>query len=220
MNIEITKVIPLEELIGKVRGVPLLSPDENGNRIFPYENANIELRNVSPHEVNPTTFYLLKENLKFQRELRDYLIMGYGTDSLKLNHGLELANVEKGEEWTLIPPIIEVTPRTVRYIPIDGELEYQETARIQIPIINDGAHRCWISLVDNTNFNSIYISGASERFPFYAHPNEWDRIKIVDKTPSTKREKKFYSREKCYFLYRDFGVLGCGAPRHLGKKDG
>lgn len=220
MKIEVVNVIPLEELIEKVRMVPLLKPDESGNKIFPYENANIELRNVSPHEINPTTFYLLRENLEFQDELRNYLIDKYKNDSLKLNHGLELVNKDKKEEWTLIPPIIEVTPRTVRYIPSDGELEYEETAEIKIPIINDGAHRCWISRINNMNFNGIYISGASERLPFYAHPNGWGMVRIVDKTPSTKKEKKFYSREDCYSLYRDFGVLGCGAPRHLGKKDG
>jgi len=67
-------------------------------------------------------------------------------------------------------------------------------------------------------FNGIYIVGALESHPFYAHPNEWERIKIVEEVPKDKKDKKFYSRPDCYALYRNFGVLGCGAPEAQASK--
>ena len=54
-------------------------------------------------------------------------------------------------------------------------------------------------------------------FFFYAHPNEWNKVKIFDDTPKTKRGKKLYSREDNYALYRNFGILGCGEPRGVSK---
>ena len=216
MNIKIVNRISFADLVERIRKVPLVKKSEDGSEIFVYDKARISLRELDPDEVNPTTFYLLKENLKFQEDLRKHLQETEGIDTLLLDIGLEIVN-EVNEVWTLMPPIIEVTPRMVRYQPLEGELSYEETVKVQIPIINDGAHRVATARKLGMTFKGIFISGADERYPFYAHPNEWERVKLVDSVPKTKGEKKLYSREDCYGLYRNFGVLGCGKPRMLGK---
>ena len=217
MKIEVIRRIDFSELERKVREVPLRGKDFDGKEIRVYEHAHISLRTMHPDEVNPTTFYLLRSNLEFQRALREHLMSTQGIDTLNLEGALEILN-EKGELWTLTPPIIEVTPRLVRYQPKEGEIYYRDVVKVQIPIINDGAHRIALARELGILFRALFISGADENFPFYAHPNEWSRTKVVDFVPSDKRDKKFYSREDCYALYRDFGVLGCGAPRILGSK--
>jgi hypothetical protein len=216
MKIEPIKKIPFSELEKKIKTVPLMQKDENDKDIFVYEKANISFRELSPFEVNPTTFYLIEKNLKFQHELRKHLMQNFGIDSLHLDAAYELKN-EKGEIWTLTPPIIEVTSRKVMYVPNESEIKYKNKVTIQIPIINDGAHRVYSAIQQNQTFNGVFISQPNNEFPFYAHPNSWNDVKIVQDVPATKEEKKFYSRENCYALYRDFGKLGCGAPRGTKK---
>ncbi|MBW2997435.1 hypothetical protein KY349_03810 [Candidatus Woesearchaeota archaeon] len=215
MEIKIIKRIEPSELVEKIRNVPLIQKAQDGSEIKVYEKARISIRELHPSEVNPTTFYLLRPQLKLQKDLRECLMKKHGIDLLHLEGALEIVN-EQGELWTLTPPIVEVTPRDVKYCAREGEIEYNDTARIQIPIINDGAHRVFTAIQAGETFHGVYITGADERFPFYAHPNEWSRIKIFDAMPTTKQEKKFYSRDDCYALYRNFDVLGCGKPRTLG----
>ncbi|MFP4567623.1 MAG: hypothetical protein ACLFN8_01635 [Candidatus Woesearchaeota archaeon] len=216
MRLEPINKIPFSELEQKIRKVPLMQKDENDKDIFVYENANISFRELSPFEVNPTTFYLIEKNLKFQHELREHLMKNFGIDSLHLDAAYELKN-ENDEIWTITPPIIEITPRTVKYITHKSEIKYDDEVRIQIPIINDGAHRVYTALEQNETFTGVFISNPNKHFPFYAHPNSWTDVNVVQDTPATKEEKKFYSKENCYALYRNFGILGCGAPRGTGK---
>ncbi len=214
MKIEIVRRIPFSELAKKIRHVPLVQKDSEGSERYVYKNARVSVKTFHPDEVNPTTFYLLKKGLEFQTELHETMIRDYGIDTLNLDAGYEIRN-EKGEIWGLIPPIVEITPRRVRYVAGKEEISYKEAVTIQIPIINDGAHRVWMAREKNNLFKALCISGADPEFPFYAHPNEWSRVKLVDEVPKDKREKKFYSRENSYGLYRDFGILGCGAPRSI-----
>lgn len=224
MQVEILNRIPMEELLAKVRQVPLLNPAEDGSQIFPYRNAHIELRRMNIMEVNPTTFYLIRKNFDFQKALRDAMKSQHGIDTLFLNEGLEIRVDGKDEAWTIMPPVVEVGTRSVRFHPQDGEIAYDgpdHVFKIQVNLLNDGAHRVSLAVCPEASgfFNAIYIVGADPNHPFYAHPNEWSRVRAVDSTPSTLEEKKLYSRPKddCYVLYRDFGVLGCGKPRGLGS---
>ncbi|MCC7574731.1 hypothetical protein KO361_04015 [Candidatus Woesearchaeota archaeon] len=216
MKIEPINKIEFSELEQKIRTVPLMQKNALNEEILVYQNSDITFRELSPFEVNPTTFYLIEKNLKFQKELRKHLLTNFGIDSLHLDAAYELKN-EKGEIWTLTPPIIEVTPRTVMYVPNESEIKYNNKVKIQIPIINDGAHRVALAIQQNQTFTGVFISKTNEEFPFYAHPNAWADVKVVQDVPATKEEKKFYSRENCYALYRDFGKLGCGAPRGTKK---
>ncbi|MBX4212440.1 hypothetical protein KW787_03240 [Candidatus Pacearchaeota archaeon] len=217
MNIELIRKIPFEELERMVRKVPLKQKNPDGSSIFVYENAHISLKKLISDQVNPPTFYLLQKNLDFQHQLHDYMKDKHNIDTLNLEGALEIRNNDTNQEWTLTPPIIEVVPKTVKYVPREGELIYDAEVKVQIPLINDGAHRVALARNLGESFTGLYISGAPEKFPYYAHPNSWDRVKIVEEVPKTKEEKKLYTRENCYALYRDFGVIGCGEPRNLGK---
>ncbi len=216
MTIKLVRKIPWSELEANVRSVPLNKPAADGSPILVYRDARISLRELDSQEVNPTSFYLLRSGLAMQEKLQRELAQEYGIDSLHLDGAVEIEN-EKGEIWTLTPPIIEVTPRNVQYQAKEGEISYSDVVPIQIAIINDGLHRVATARKQGRTFNGIFISGADPNFPFYAHPNGWDRITEMDAVPKTKPEKKFYSREDCYALYRNFGVLGCGAPRGTSK---
>ena len=216
MKVKVIGKINFEDLVERVRKVPLMKSDKEGNPIHVYKKADISLRTLHPEEVNPTTFYLLKKSLDFQRELRKQLMSEYGVDTLNLDCALELKN-EKGEIWTLTPPIIEVISRKVIYHPSDGEIKHTGAYSIKIPVINDGAHRIYLAREEGISFKGLFISNVAESHPFYAHPNEWNKVKIFDDTPKTKREKKLYSREDNYALYRNFGILGCGEPRGVSK---
>ena len=220
MSIEILKRFSADELIAKVRGVPLKKNEgDESPPIFVYQHAQIGLRQLHPQEVNPTSFYLLRKNLMFQRELRAALMLDHEIDTLALSEGLEIRVTQEdgsSQIWGLIPPVIEVTPRFVRYRPLPGEIEHNGVQRIEIPIINDGLHRVALAREERVPFTGLVVSGADHRYPFYAHPNGWEQVKVVDDVPATKDEKKLYTRENCTALYRDFGVLGCGAPRGLG----
>lgn len=208
--------IVFKDLEDRIRKVPLLNArNSNGSSIFVYENADIELRNVSPDELNPTTFYLLRKNLEFQRNLRMYMLSEYGIDTLKLDCALELENFDSGEEWTLMPPVVEVSEESVMLNP-ENDLKYDLIIKVKIPLINDGAHRIYLSRELGERINVIHINDILKEHPLYAYPNPWDMVNIVDTVPKIPGEKKFYRVSNPYNLYRDFGVLGCGAPRKLG----
>ncbi len=217
MKVEVIKKILLDELVAQVRRVPLMQRAGDGSEIRVYQNASIFLRRTDPREVNPTSFYLVRGNLQFQRNLRATL-MEQGIDTLQLEGALEIRVDDADQVWALMPPVVEVTSRKVRYIPAAGEIDYEKTQQVQIPVINDGVHRVWIAREADEFFNGLWVARADPAFPFYAHPNSWDDMREVDAVPSSRAAKKLYSKEDCYALYRDFGVLGCGAPRPLGPK--
>ncbi len=211
------RVIDFSELEEKIRGIPLMQKDTDGSEIFPYKNAHINLQLFHADEVNPPTFYLLEKNLQTQKLLHAALLnLGYNflhlTDKAA---ALEIFNKDSNEFWTLIPPIIELTSRTVRYVPQSNEINYEHMpTKIMIQLICDGAHRVAFSQGHGELFTGIKISGADPLYPYYAHPNGWDMVKIVKDVPATKEEKKYYRLENCYALYRNFDIIGCGKPRY------
>ena len=211
MDIKLKKEIDLDELKALVRTVPLMGLDKDGNKIFPYKNAKIELRTVDPNELNPSTFYLLKGNVDFQREMRASLLAKEGVDSLKLDGGLEILN--GNENWRLIPPIVELTEEKVFFANDRGDVTYPAFTIVKIPTIVDGANRCALARGIGSTINVLYISGVSYDHPFYALPNEWEKVQIHEEVPLMGL-KKYYRRKDSYVLYRDFSVLGCGGPRY------
>ena len=217
MHIQVIGKIELEDLIAKIRQVPLKEPAADGSSIFPYQNASISLRELHSSEINPTTFYLLRKNLQTQRELRQFLLDTQGIDSLHMNCALQLMD-QNGEQRTLIPPVVELGKRTVRYVPTAHELTHERPTTITVSLLNDGAHRVMLARELGETVHALYIVGVDHNHPFYAHPNAWEDIQIVDAVPATSSEKKMYSRTNCATLYRNFGVLGCGSIRPPGSK--
>ncbi len=222
MNIEIIRTFNFLQLEEKLRGIPLMQQDRNGNDILPYKDAHISMRHFFIEDVNPPTFYLLKKNLELLQEFH-LALLNLGYDFLHLNEqtaGLEILKKENNELWTLIPPVIESTSRVVKYVPQDGEINHGHIpTRITIQLICDGAHRVALARGYGGNFVGIAITGSNPDYSYYAHPNGWEMVKTVDEVPTTKEDKKYYRFEDCYSLYRNFDTIGCGKPRGFGTPE-
>ena len=195
MNIKILSRTPWSELEKKIREVPLIKPDDGGNQIFVYEKANINLRQLPVEEINPASFYVVKKNLEFQQELRDYLLKEHNIDSLQLNEALEIEN-ESGEIWTLMPPVVEMMKETARFDNDRGDIEYDHSEKITMPVLNDGLHRVYTAKQLGVDPTVIVISSLPDEHPFYAYPNSWDKVQVFDDVPKEKQEKKLYRREE------------------------
>ena len=217
MKITILERYTWNDLEVQLRTVPL----KGDATILPYQHARISLKRFFPEEVNPPQFYLLRGNMHTQIMLNRVLREDHGIDTLHLNGAVKFEIQDtnmKAEDCikTLTPPIIELTPRTVHYVPQSGEITYEQPTKIMIALINDGMHRVGIARLLQSDFTGVFVSGAPEAYAYYAHPNNWDQVFMVDEVPKDKTQKKMYTRENVYFLYRDFSVLGCGKPREAG----
>ena len=192
-----------------------MSPDQEGNKIFVYADADISLQNMHPEALNPTSLYLILNGLEFQRDLRQHLLEQYDIDTLRLDNGYVIKNEDK--QVTLLPPVIEVMRESVVFNNDRGDKVYDQAHVINTHIITDGLHRVALARALGIKPKVIIMRGIPYEHPFYAYPNNWEDISIFDGEPETKEQKKLYRREDCYALYRDFGVLDVGVPRHTGK---
>jgi len=218
MDLTIGRAIPWTELETLIRAVPLKAKDPQGQPIHPYANARISLREVTPEELNASSFYLIERNIAFQRELHKHLF-ALGYDTLHLTGALEL-HTPTNELWRLLPPVVEVMHEEITHRNTRGDIDYLALpTSITLPIVNDGMHRVWLARELGQTINVIHISGIPTEHPYYALPNSWDQVKIFTDTPKTMAGKKYYRRQKSYDLYRDFDVLGCGKPRNTGTGD-
>ena len=53
MKIEVVNRIPFQDLVERLRAVPLNKPAEDGSKIMIYQNARIVLSEMHPEDVNP-----------------------------------------------------------------------------------------------------------------------------------------------------------------------
>lgn len=181
---------PWAELEYQIRHVPLLLPHD-GVTIFPYLNAQINLKEIQYAEVRPTSLYALRENLTLQKRLADELTPDH--DPLGLKGGITLLT-DTGTEIGLIPPIVEETAAQGQYI-------------------LDGLHRTMFGrLAGRSIFTAIHISDFRDDCPAAALPNEWDDIVIYDKTPTDPLLKRRYRTNPLAFR-RDFSALNGSQPR-------
>ncbi|MBI5392013.1 hypothetical protein HZB00_03335 [Candidatus Woesearchaeota archaeon] len=215
MSIEIVRHIPWDELEAMVRKIPLKKPDADGQLIYPYKDARISLRTGHPAERNPTTFYLLREQLA-RHEALEQEFDKYGIDLLNLHGGVEFRD-DQGQQWRIIPPVVEYVEEEVRFVSSRGDISYDAVNSIKVPIINDGAHREYRGLQQDRATTVIAIDNIPFEHPFYAYPNLWSDVQLVDAVSKTMAEKKLYRRKDSYALYRNFDVLGVGKPRGVGS---
>jgi hypothetical protein len=174
-----------QELIDEVREVTLLQSPE----VRPYRAATIEIKEIALVDIKPTTLYVLRQNLVFQRELRDALET-QGLDPLNLRGALTLRSTDG--TVGLIPPLIEVDPG-------------------HGPCLFDGAHRTYIGREAGRKvIRAIVIEGADESYPLYAYPNEWDEIKEYDTVPPLKKR---YREGDPAALYRNLALLNGSTMR-------
>jgi len=187
--VTVERIVPWEELEQNLRKTPLLE-ERNGEKIYPYAEADIRLADIAYADVAPTSLYVVRNNLaKLATISSDLSVQGY--DPLELASGLVLQD-ETGETVGLVPPIVEETENEGKYI-------------------LDGAHRTSIGRwLGRTHFTAIHISGIRPDCPAYAFPNDWNDLKIAEKVPTDPAQKKDYRTDwpgGYRSLYRNFGPI-------------
>jgi hypothetical protein len=85
---------------------------------------------------------------------------------------------------------------------------------MELPLVNDGLHRVWLARELGLPVRVIAVRGAPPEHPYYAYPASWSAVRLVDEVPTDKNLRKRHRRADYYALYRDFGPLGVGKPRH------
>mgnify|MGYP006431097315 CR=1 FL=1 len=94
-----------------------------------------------------------------------------------------------------------------------NELSYENSYKIKIPCLLDGIHRALCAKELGIDLNVIFIYDSDTNYPVYAHPNEWDLVKICDSIPKEKSQKKMYLRDDHSSLYKSFAHLGSSGLR-------
>lgn len=112
---------------------------------------------------------------------------------------------EKGEEqetrWTLMPPLIEENLLPVEGA-VQGRLRYEDLPvhrgngyalnpalrgyefgarryKVVFPLICDGIHRIYLAYGRGEPVAVSWVSGLAEGFPYYAHPQPFEKIRVV-----------------------------------------
>lgn len=190
--VTIEKILPWEDLEQRLRETPLLY-ERDGRTVYPYEYADICLKQVLYAETALTSLYVIRKNLAVQTAIASDIAPA-GFYPLELEAGLMLIN-DTNEQIGFVPPIVEQTDQDGMYI-------------------LDGAHRTNIGRwLGRTHFIAIHVTGIRPDCPSYALPNSWDDLRIVEDVPSNPADKKHYRGDDYRGLYRDFSLLNGGQLR-------
>ncbi len=214
MSIKIIHISTTDELFQDIRKVPL---HDNPN-IFVYKDSKLSIKEFYADELNLTKINFLRDNLERTKLLRNELLEQHGIDILRLDSKITYQD-NNGREWVMIPPIVELSAKKIKYIPRNnGELDpLKEFDNIKIPVLGDGGHRGYLARELGIQMKVVYISNSNPNYPFYAYPNSWEESQLVD-TVDAKNTRKYYVWEDKYKLYRDFGVISTGGIRKEGSK--
>jgi hypothetical protein len=214
MQIEIVRTYPLSELISRLRGLTMLQ-DRNA---FPYKDAKINATNTVLAEVlSPCQLYVLASEYEKVHRLRHFMLIQHGIDILQLGKtmvggvggerqealGFVEYRVDGGETITILPPIIEHS------LEVDNR---------KCLLINDGMHRCYLSLVSRITPHVIVVDDVPKELPYYAWPlpGGWRDVKIVHDISEIPLKKFHRVPHPAYkALYRDFNSVfqNVGGPR-------
>jgi hypothetical protein len=205
-DIRILRRIPEAELTSRLRVLTLLN-----STVRPYEAAEIRFASVPPDLLFPAALYVARPNLERQRTLREALLR-QGADTLDLHGGVEFQT--GNEVWTVIPPVVEFQSESAEFHPRKPGDPGSPPAEVEIPLINDGLHRVWLARELGVPVRVALIRGVPAAYPYYAFPAGWSRVKLLDDVPADKAARKRHRTADYYALYRDFGPLGVGKPRH------
>ncbi len=193
-NITIYRIEPMENALARLRSAPL---DNAGDeKIYVYSNADFAIRSIDPDVLNPTSYYVLREGLEFQRWLRWYFLEKYGIDTLFLP-GIIHMETDDGYE-SMAPPFIEVYEENI-FPQNSGQL-----LRTNFSVLLDGVHRAMIARENGISMSCIVVKNADTTYLPYAYPNAWSEVKVFDSVPPVK---KFYRREERYSYVRPLYAL-------------
>lgn len=201
MNINAVKRHSVQELIDKLRRVPLLNrPD-----ILIYEKALISLECLHTSALSPGQNYIWLGELRKVQNLR-WSLAAHGVDLFRLDgYVTYTVQEEDGSEVTydVYPPIVEES------IEADGTLAL---------LINDGMHRVYLARLEWVVPQVVFVRGIPKEYPYYAYPRpeRWEGIDILPENPDpTTYLKKCHRVRDNKALYRDFQAVfaNVGHPR-------
>lgn len=206
-----------------VRGISLLKqPDKR-----PYRGSDIRVALVDPNLLYPAATYVDKNKLRMQQELQmefaDVGVNLYRPDGLlRFVRGTiaELQEPDKLPVWGLMPPVVEVQREGLQFRrPMSRMWEDSDPIPPVIEgmpfrLINDGLHRVWAARKHGFQIQVVMIDHVDPSMPYYCYPASWEQVIETDGPPEDKKDRKKHRIAYHYELYRDFGLLGVGAPRH------
>lgn len=200
MNVEIVEEFSLLDGFRNMKNAPL----ENAGKeeIFFYKDASFRLGEFYAEELNPTSLYALRENIGFQRELRERLMSRYDIDTLALDRVLHLKVDEKKE--AMMPPYVEISEETLRIFSKRGDYTSPVLQILNVPLLIDGIHRVLLARELNLPVRCIVVRGINRRYLHCAYPNTWSEVALVGKVPE---QKKFYRRREKYSFMRPLDVM-------------
>jgi len=156
-----------------------------------------------PDELNPTSLYVLSDQLELMQKIRKELLGQEQIDILQLSDILHIRTAE-GKLIAMAPPFVEFYPENVRIIPLPGDKPTPERLSITVPILKDGIHRTWLAREEGVKIRCIVVSGALAQHKPYAYPNSWDQVGVYESKPENK---KFYRRHNEYSYLRPLKAL-------------
>lgn len=174
-------------LIEQVRDTRTLQGD---NHV--YQNAEIEINQVIPDEINPIALYVMLPGLRWL----------YSQIERLLAHGVNpfnLTDIYRDEEITMGPPLIERS---------DGGWS-----------IVDGLHRFFLARRENIKITAIQVDGADPSIPLVGLPVDWRDVKQVMIKPEKACELKLLrpgiedTSDMLRSHYRDLRYLGSRGRR-------
>ena len=200
MKVVIEQKESIECALARLRNSVLLYTGAKKNYYF--RSATMRLADFLPQEINPSAFYVLRKNLEFQRELRHEL-RAFGINTLHLDEVIHY-RVDGGELWGMAPPVVEIHEEFIS-IPSRRQNDVSEL-RVRAALLEDGEHRIWNALEDNTTVRCILISNTdSVKYPFPAYPVTWSDVKVCDTVPPRKRY--YRNPQNQYVFARPLHVL-------------
>lgn len=193
---EITQVQDFARLEQRIRNISLLNESIKGLR--PYRSSQIALEEVNIDSLHPCALYVLDQNLRTQRALRNSFLSAHGVDTLRMSEEETMISFRwGGREQEIIPPIVEISED-------DGYL----------PVITDGLHR--ITLARELGLKKVAVVTISNTaVPLSVLPVEWFQVSRVDTVPPThqKRKLRFLPPEEAF---RWFGLNNRNLERFVG----
>jgi len=204
MQFTIEKIEPLDKAVARMRLTPL-DGTMRDEEIKVYLHAHIRLGEFFAGELNPTSLYVLKNQLSLLRDMRHQLLNRYNIDILQLDSILHIRN-DKGELFGMAPPVVEIYEEDVMIVPRKGDRSPPGVLSLLIPILKDGIHRMYIAYYDRVPVKCIVIRGAAKEHLPYAYPNEWKDVMIFDAKPEVD-QKKYFRRQERYSYMRPLRAL-------------
>ena len=202
------------ELESRLRGVRLLGSD-----VRPYADADIGLRAVAADFLHPVQTYVSRRRIDELTRLRAAIWETCREDMLRLFEIIRF-RVEGEDGIRAVAPPIVVWSReqVVPFCPQDDHvLLPSPPITLDLPIIADGMHRCWMARESGVEPVVLTVSGVKPETPYYAYPSSWTAVEVLPTVPEEKHKRKRHRVKNHYSLYRDYSSLGSTGPRHPGE---